>query len=31
MGCAPSELGARLTAEEFFQLQALWAGGELQG
>lgn len=30
MGVAPSQLGARLTSEEYHQLLALWARGELQ-
>ena len=31
LGCAPRELGQRLTAEEFNYLLALWAGGAMQG
>jgi hypothetical protein len=31
MGCTPGELGAKFTAEEFYQLLALWAGGDLSG
>lgn len=30
MGCAPNELGERLTAEEFGELQTMWIAGELQ-
>jgi hypothetical protein len=31
MSCSPQELGGRFTAEEFNQLHALHAAGELQG
>jgi hypothetical protein len=31
MGCSPQIVGSLLTAEEFHQLHAMWAAGELQG
>jgi hypothetical protein len=31
LGCAPRELGERLTADEFNHLLALWASGAMQG
>jgi hypothetical protein len=30
MGCAPRDLGGRLTAEEYNQLLSLWNSGDLQ-